>query len=208
MNNLDMWERVRAVPKEAQKIIGGGKLKGFTDINPMWRLKTLTNLFGPCGEGWYTEIVNHWVEPGTDGRIAAFVGANLFYKLPNGEWSKPVYGVGGSTLTDIEKDMPRTSDEAYKMAYTDAISVCCKALGMGADIYWDKDKTKYTTPNDSPEPPRDNLTAEQKIDLVKIAKERFGADAAKKFNEVTGNRGTKDIKESEFAVIKEALLNA
>jgi hypothetical protein len=31
------------------------------------------------------------------------------------------------------------------MAYTDAISVCCKLLGMGADVYWSGDRTKYTT---------------------------------------------------------------
>ena len=26
------------------------------------------------------------------------------------------------------------------------ISVACKALGIGADVYWDKDRTKYTEP--------------------------------------------------------------
>lgn len=30
------------------------------------------------------------------------------------------------------------------MALTDAISVACKALGFGADVYWAKDATKYT----------------------------------------------------------------
>lgn len=34
------------------------------------------------------------------------------------------------------------------MAYTDALSVACKALGIGADIYWSKDKTKYTNFSD------------------------------------------------------------
>ena len=29
------------------------------------------------------------------------------------------------------------------MAYTDAISVACKALGVGADVYWQADRTKY-----------------------------------------------------------------
>ena len=29
------------------------------------------------------------------------------------------------------------------MALTDAISVACKALGVGANIYWDSDRTKY-----------------------------------------------------------------
>jgi hypothetical protein len=32
---------VRVVPNEAKKEIKGGRLSGFTDINPMWRIKTL-----------------------------------------------------------------------------------------------------------------------------------------------------------------------
>ena len=36
-----------------------------------------------------------------------------------------------------------TSDEVVKMAYTDAISVACKQLGFGADIYWNKTDSKY-----------------------------------------------------------------
>ncbi len=42
-----------------------------------------------------------------------------------------------------ERNGAHTSDECYKMAYTDAISVCCKQLGFGADVYWQKDRTKY-----------------------------------------------------------------
>ena len=34
-------------------------------------------------------------------------------------------------------------DEAYKKAYTDAISVACKALGFAADVYYREDETKY-----------------------------------------------------------------
>lgn len=49
MTNLEIYEKSRTVPKEAKKSIAGGKLKGKTDINPMWRIKKLTELFGPCG---------------------------------------------------------------------------------------------------------------------------------------------------------------
>ena len=34
MGNLDLWNKVKAVPPEAQKTIGGGRLRGMTDINP------------------------------------------------------------------------------------------------------------------------------------------------------------------------------
>lgn len=144
MENLDIYNKVRGVPPEAQKIITGGKLNGMTDINPMWRIKTLTAEFGICGIGWRSEIVRQWTEAGSDGRTAAFCNINLYIKLGS-EWSFPIPGTGGSMLTDIEKEKPRTSDEAFKMAYTDALSVACKALGIGADIYFSKDSTKYPT---------------------------------------------------------------
>ena len=46
-DNLELYNKGRAVPEEAKKTIQAGKLKGFTDINPMWRIKTLTEMFGP-----------------------------------------------------------------------------------------------------------------------------------------------------------------
>lgn len=143
-NNLSLWEAVRSCPKEAQKTIGGGRLSGMTDISPIWRMKVLTEQFGVCGTGWYYEIVDKWNEADDSGQIATFVQINLYTK--NGEeWSKPIVGIGGSMFIAKEKSGLYTSDEAYKMALTDAISVSCKALGIAADIYWSKDNTKYTT---------------------------------------------------------------
>ena len=59
---MAIYNKFRSVPAEAQKTIGAGKLKGFTDINPMWRIKMLTEAFGPCGLGWYVEILDQWCE--------------------------------------------------------------------------------------------------------------------------------------------------
>jgi hypothetical protein len=74
----------------------------------------------------------------------AIVDLKLYIRDPDsGEWSKPIYGTGGNKL--LEKG--RASDEGYKMALTDALSVACKALGIGADVYYAKDKTKYTAEN-------------------------------------------------------------
>lgn len=144
--NMEIYERVRAVPKEAQKTIGGGRLKGMTDINPMWRIKTLTENFGPCGVGWYYEITDRWLETSmASDEITANVKINMYVRIGE-EWSKPIQGVGGSMFISREKGGIYTDDECYKKALTDAISVSCKALGFGADIYWSKDTTKYTDP--------------------------------------------------------------
>ena len=144
MDNLKIYNAVREVPPEAKKNIAGGRLKGMTDINPMWRIKKLTEVFGVCGIGWKYEIVDRWIETAmAKDEITANIIINLYIKTENGEWSEPIPGIGGSMLVASESKGLYVNDECYKMALTDAISVACKALGMGADVYWDKDTTKY-----------------------------------------------------------------
>lgn len=143
--NLRIYEKVRNVPKEAQKEIKGGRMAGFTDINPMFRIKTLTEQFGPVGEGWTYKVVDRQFIPGVGGEISVFVDIELKYRLEEtGEWSAPIPGTGGSMYVATETKGLRTDDEAPKKALTDALSVACKALGICADVYWDKDPTKYT----------------------------------------------------------------
>jgi len=142
-DNLDIYNKVREVPDQAKKRIKGGRLSGMTDINPMWRIKKLTELFGLCGFGWKYEIIDKRLEEGANGEIAAFVDINLYVKK-DGEWSEPIQGTGGSTFVADERKGLHTSDECFKMALTDAISIACKALGFGADVYWEKDTTKYS----------------------------------------------------------------
>ncbi len=153
--NLCLYERIRKVPQEAVKTIAAGRLKGMSDINPMWRIKRLTEEFGICGFGWKYEIIRMWNENGGNGVVSSFVHINLFVKM-GGEWSEAIQGIGGSSFVTNEKNGLYTSDECYKMALTDAISVACKALGMGADVYWEKDSTKYNQPNGQPAPSTDN----------------------------------------------------
>lgn len=163
MGNMDIYNSLREVPQEAKKEISAGKLKGFTDVNPMWRIKKLTELFGVCGFGWYTEITNRWIEKGPDGKEAAFVEIALYVKQGD-EWSKPITGVGGSMFVNVFKGNQETSDEAFKMAYTDAISVACKALGMAADVYYQKDRTKYNAyDNQTEDKPKIEYATEEQV---------------------------------------------
>ena len=139
--NLALYNRVREVPPEAQKPIQAGRLKGKTDINPLWRIQTLTREFGPAGIGWYTEIVRQWNEESGTER-AVYIKLNLYVKY-NGEWSKPIEGFGGAMIVASEKNGLFLDDDAAKKAYTDAISQACRSLGIGADVYWANDATKY-----------------------------------------------------------------
>lgn len=148
MNNMELYEKLRRVPEEAKKPIGAGRLKGFTDINPMWRIKALTETFGPCGIGWWYTITDKRLE-GEGNEVRAFVDIELYYRW-NGELSAPIPGTGGSSFLTQESRGAYTSDECYKMALTDAISVAAKMLGLGADVYYEKDRDKYTTVEEKP----------------------------------------------------------
>ena len=159
MDNMRIYDAGRTVPQEAQKPIEAGRLKGKTDINPMWRIKRLTELFGPCGVGWWYEVNGREiVRDETTNSAAAFVHIRLFYMDPEtGEASHGIPGTGGAAFVAQERGGAYLSDEAYKMALTDALSVACKALGIGADIYFAADRTKYTAakkaaPAPAPEP--------------------------------------------------------
>lgn len=155
MGKLDLYNRVRIVPEEAKKPIKGGRLNGMTDINPMWRIKVLTSEYGPCGIGWFYKPVKKWTEQ-AGGETVAFVDIELFIKV-DGEWSQPICGTGGSKLSQNERNGLFVSDECYKMATTDAISVACKQLGIGADVYFGADRTKYDSPFERVERVRNEL---------------------------------------------------
>lgn len=151
MENLDLYNRFAQPPENALKPFSNGKFSG-TDINPMWRIKALTEAFGACGKGWYTEIKRMWREDTEDGSATVYCHLELYYKTADG-WSAPVTGIGGNTLMRKTKNGGSTTDEAYKMAYTDAVGIACKALGIGANIWWQEARTKYTANTQSPVPP-------------------------------------------------------
>lgn len=139
MGNLDLYNKLKVVPNEAIKPIQNGRLKGKSDINPMWRIRTMTEHFGVCGVGWKYVITKQWTETyGTETK--AYCNIDLFVKV-DGQWSDAIQGTGGSSEVTMERNGSYVSDECYKMALTDALSVAMKALGVGADIYFEKGKS-------------------------------------------------------------------
>ena len=145
MDNMKIWDSLKRPPETALKKITGGRLGGMTDIKPQWRYEAMTEQFGPVGIGWRYKIDNLWIEEGADGVQVANAVVLLYVK--DGEWSDGIPGVGGSTLVAKEKNGLYTSDEAYKMAVTDALGNAMKYLGVAADIYAGHfDGSKYVTP--------------------------------------------------------------
>lgn len=210
MNNMKFYDYGRSVPEVAMKPINAGRLKGMSDINPMWRIKTLTEMFGPCGIGWWYDIIEKRLEhdPITK-QTAAFVEIKLYYIDPdNGAVSHGIPGTGGASFVAQERNGPYMSDECFKMALTDAISVAAKAIGVAADVYFEKDKTKYDVPQaKAPEPQKDaDYYCErcgQKIGVYKdsngkgISIKKWADGSKEKFGEVLCKPCYEEIKANE-----------
>lgn len=142
--NLVAWNAMSKPPADALKTIKGGRLSGMTDINPTWRMKVMTEQYGPVGVGWWY-TVDGFDKHDLAGEVALLARVTLYVK--GHEHGIP--GVGGSALVASEKSGMRLNDEAWKMAVTDALSVAMKALGVGAEIYmgnWDGSKYRNAPP--------------------------------------------------------------
>ena len=68
------------------------------------------------------------------------------------------YEIMSQRLETAGKEIKAFSDECFKMALTDAISVAAKALGVGADVYMGCDQTKYTASGEDNSPPPQQQT--------------------------------------------------
>ena len=184
--NMRFYGRVQDTPTEAQRSFNNGRFSG-TDINPMWRIKKLTEIFGPAGFGWWTQNEQFTFAPCEDaGETAVFCTLELVVVDPvSKEQSKPISGIGGNKFLLTQKGGKYCNDEAYKMAYTDALSIACKSLGFSHDIYYAGDRTKYTMSGDS-QPSPTNIPAPTKT-VEEIIKE---VDA--RIKKLTVNMGPDD----------------
>jgi hypothetical protein len=176
-DNLKIWERVEQPPEWALKTIQAGRLKGKTDINPQWRLHVMTEVFGPCGQGWWFTVDKQWLEPGANDEVAAFVNITLY----TDDLDKGVPGTGGASFIASEKHGLHTSDEAFKMALTDALSVAMKFLGVAARIYYGAAATKYS-PNPASGPPAQKKTGTKKQAAKEVNEEENKLKAEAAFN--------------------------
>jgi hypothetical protein len=173
--NLELWNKLARPPREALKTIKGGRLSGMTDVNPQWRLKVMTETFGPCGQGWTYTIDKLWTEPGPAEQVMAF--AMVSVKVGT---NAPIQGIGGSMLVARETAGLRANDEGYKMAVTDALSTALKTLGVAADIYaglWDG--TKYAETPREPHKPSDGAWDHVSPERAKVIRQTVDSVRAK-----------------------------
>lgn len=180
-DNLRVWNQFCKTPKEATKEFKKGGWHG-TDINPAYRLRCLTELFGPQGTGWGWTIHERWRETWPS-RVkvgerwedyeaaCAFVSLSLWYVDADGERRECSPQIGGT-----ECDL--APDEVWKMSITDAIGKCCLALGIAADVYMGQFDGKYRDAPDRTaapqEPPKPACPqCGKKVSVIK-GKEEYG----------------------------------
>lgn len=146
---MDYYKAVSTPDKRALKTIAGGRLKGMTDIKPQWRIQIMTEVYGLCGFGWkYSKPEFTYQTIGNEVNVTCVL--SLYVKV-DGEWSEPIAGVGGSKVATMEKSGIYVSDEAEKMAMTDALSVAMKQIGVASDVYLGYSDSKYVTESKLPE---------------------------------------------------------
>lgn len=135
-HNLRFYSQGCEVPADALKPIKAGRLKGMSDVNPMWRMRRMTEIFGPVGFGWKYEITKQWTESYGE-TVKCFCNILLYVRDPKTmEWSAPIPGNGGSAIVSKETNGLYVNDEGYKMALTDALSIAMKPLGIGGNIWY------------------------------------------------------------------------
>lgn len=141
-----VWRAIAEVPSDAKKPFN----KGFRgdSIEPIWRMKRLTEMFGPVGQGWGFHVEKRWREEyGSD--IVVYVSGHVWWKdSETGEVNKCPECTGG-------ENVKRDPDEAYKKAETDAFGRSAVYLGLASDVYWGHhDGDKYQSNGSASAPER------------------------------------------------------
>src|SRR5258708_1978446 len=131
-DNLRHWSVLsRTDPKHTKEFQRAGGFRG-TATKPVYAYEKMTAHFGPCGTGWGMDApVFQVVEAAGETLVYCTVAAWYL----DGE-KRPVFGVGGDKVTAKRKDgSVATDDEAFKKAYTDALTNALVKIGVSADVH-------------------------------------------------------------------------
>jgi len=178
------WAKVSRVPSTHLKEITFGNLKGKSDINPQWRIKAMTSVYGMCGDGWEHKTKDRWTQALPDGQVMCFV--EVAVKTYNGEfdeWSKEVVGIGGDFLIKKNKNGIVGNDEGWAMAYTDGLGKALKSLGVASDVYegmFDTKSNQYMTEGDQLQ----CISAGMLIDIKEIITNEFQIKLERRYGDL------------------------
>lgn len=140
--NTKLWDLLgRTDPKHTKQFKRGGGFSG-TAIKPIWSFRRMTEEFGPCGIGWGVGEPSFQVVPGDNREVLVYCTVSVWFKRGD-EPSQSIYGVGGDKVVTYIKENTQynrparweSDDEAFKKAFTDAVTNALKLIGVGADVH-------------------------------------------------------------------------
>lgn len=145
--NLNVWNKLAVTdPAHTTTFKRAGGFSG-TAVKPIYTIKKMTELFGPIGQKWGADDVRFETVRADNGEVLVFCTVSVWARLGvgNDPVAHGIHGVGGDKVAVLTKDGTlRTNDEAYKMAFTDAVGNALKYLGMSADVHMGLfDDSKY-----------------------------------------------------------------
>ena len=131
MSNTELWDKLgKTDPAHTKGFKRAGGFSG-TAIKPMWAYRRMTEEFGPCGKGWGVNAPSFEVVNGPEGEVLVYCTASIWYE----EHGQVAFGVGGDKAVGKNKYGLSADDEAFKKAFTDAITNALKMIGIGADVH-------------------------------------------------------------------------
>ncbi|WP_282366324.1 hypothetical protein [Pseudomonas sp. PS02290] len=150
---LAVWNQVQETHPDITKSFSKGGFQG-TAVSPTYQAMRATQIFGPHGLGWGTELISEsYVEGGPlgfdkDGRM---LGREIIHKVYLEVWyiyegkRGSIKQFGATTFLSRDAYGTISSDEDHaKKSITDATSKCLSLLGFSADVYMGKfDDHKY-----------------------------------------------------------------
>lgn len=175
MSNTEIWDKLKRVPPEHLK--GFQRAGGFkgTAIKPMWTIHRMTEVFGPAGKKWGIDAPQfQTVAAGDEIMVYCTVSVWIDDETSNGFGNGRIFGVGGDKVRAMFSSGPRNDDEAFKKAYTDALTNALKMLGAGADVHmglWDGNK--YVDEKPEPEAAPEPKKAYERSPIVRAEFERL-----------------------------------
>jgi hypothetical protein len=139
MSNTALWDKLgKTDPSHTKTFKRAGGFSG-TAIKPMWSYRRMTEEFGPCGKGWGINAPSFEVVKSEETTLV-YCTVSVWYEKPD----QTVFGVGGDMVAGKRGNYAMVDDEAFKKAYTDAVTNALKMIGVGADVHMGMfDDNKY-----------------------------------------------------------------
>lgn len=165
-SKTDLWDRLgKTDPSHTKQFKRSGGFSG-TAIKPMWSYRRMTEEYGPCGEGWGVNEPSFQVVSGPEGEVLVYCTVSIWH----GARDRTVFGVGGDKVVGKNKYGLSSDDEAFKKAFTDAVTNALKLIGVGADVHMGMfDDSKYVNERKQDEARKDSTPADNESHLAYIA---------------------------------------